>query len=72
MEQINNDCRHLMRLLKQDPKTNGWVRVSDILWPFIKKIPLELIHVKQTAEGNFARLSYDGEVVVKWTIPHDA
>lgn len=51
---------HLMQLIIKGRKSDGWTPVSDQVLPLAKKIPQELVEIK----NNFIRLTEKGQQVL--------
>jgi len=56
--------RHMLRLLKRDANIVGWVKISDVIFPYIEKLPPELVEVND----NVARLTPLGLIIIEWAI----
>lgn len=61
--------RNLLRLAQRDgPKgDDGWVRVSDTVWPLVSKMPGDLLELRNDDTGKFARITEKGETVLAYT-----
>lgn len=57
---------HLMRLIRKDEKVDGWCKVSEMIFPFIKDLPSQLVISKKEIDGGFARLTEKGNTIVDW------
>lgn len=64
--QLTNGEKHLLRLIQKDRDADGWAKVSELVWPFVEKLPSQLCELRATEDGRFIKLTHDGEVVLDW------
>ena len=57
---------HLMRLIRKGQKVDGWCEVSEMIFPFIKDLPTQLVVSKKASTGGIARLTEKGNTIVDW------
>ncbi len=63
---MDDDTRSMLKLIERSGKNadkDGWIKVSDPIWPFIQEAPGELVELK---DGGFCRLSDAGRTVLRW------
>ena len=57
--------KHILKLLKRDAGVDGWVKVSDKLYPTLSKgMPKELTEFEDGQNGKRARLTQEGKNVL--------
>lgn len=66
-KKISGPDRHLLSLIRKDKKPDGWTSVSRMVWPFMLKLPRELVELEEVGEGGIAKLTPTGEIVLDWT-----
>lgn len=66
MKTLTPNDKHLLRLVERGKKENGWSNVSAQVWPFISKLPQELVELKEVGFGGIVKLTKEGEIVLKW------
>lgn len=69
MSQLNASQKHMLRLIRQGADQEGWAKVSKLLWPLVNDLSKELtglIELKPAEDGGFAKLTSEGETVLKW------
>lgn len=59
--------RHLMNLAARDADSDGWTKVSEIVWPLVTKIPAELVELRPSDDGGHVRLTERGHLVLMYT-----
>ena len=57
---------HLMRLIREGQDSEGCAKISEMIFPFIKDLPSELVISEKKADGGFARLTEKGNTIVDW------
>lgn len=62
---LATEHRHFMRLARQDADPEGWAKVSEAIWPFVAKVPDDLM--EKDAAGLRVRLTGTGEAVLLYT-----
>lgn len=63
--ELTHGEKHIMRLMARDKKADGWTTISSTLWPWIEKMPRELVELHP--DGGKAKLTEAGEAVIRWT-----
>ena len=60
--------RDLLNLIKRSaPNTEGWYRVSKMVWPLVDgTMPHDLVDLKPTEDGGFIRLTDRGQAVADY------
>jgi hypothetical protein len=67
MSKIDNSSLHLMRLCARDQDSEGWTKVSRVVWPAIEKVPTDLMEKQQNQDGSGrVRLTAEGNTVILW------
>jgi len=70
VKKLDIQHKHIMRLLARDAGNNGWVPVSNALYPILSKsMPPELTEFQDSSMGKRARLTEEGKSVLsamKW------
>jgi len=64
---MEDETRNLLMLIKRSEKNadaDGWVPVSDQLWPYIQKAPAELVDFRH---DQHCRLNDKGQTVLAWS-----
>jgi hypothetical protein len=65
---ITPNERHLMRLIVSGRDVDGWAKVSNLVAPLIASLPSELLTFERNTDGSGrAKLTREGETVLKWT-----
>lgn len=58
--------KHIIHLIGRDRGPDGWAVVSATLWPILHKaMPLELVMMEKTETGGKAKLTDEGESVLR-------
>ena len=58
----------LIKYIKRSRYVDDWAQVSEKLWPYIMKLPVQLIELKEAENNKFVKLSHDGEIVFYWLL----
>ncbi len=61
---LSPETKHLLRLIRKDQDSEGWTKVSELLWPFAIQLPYEL--VTMSTDERKIRLTEVGNIVVDW------
>lgn len=65
-ELLDPGTKHILRLIQRDKDAEGWTKVSRTLWPWILKLPIELVETQAREEGGVAKLTERGNIVIEW------
>jgi len=62
---LEQEHKHILRLIARDRDENGWTKVSDLLYPHLSEnMPTELATFERLGRGGRARLTEEGESVL--------
>lgn len=67
MSKLDAGQMHLLRLTMQGAAGDGWAPVSAVVWPLIAALPSDLVELLPSDNGGHARLTHDGEVVLRYS-----
>ena len=67
MSKLDGGQLHLLRLIDQGADEEGWAPVSSTVWPLIVAMPLDLVERRVAASGGHARLTTDGDAVMRYS-----
>jgi hypothetical protein len=70
MNNLTDEARGIMRVLGRSPKdTDGWAKVSSIVWPLLEPVPAELMEREGDAtNGGRARFTEKGQTIHDYTL----
>lgn len=54
---LDAGTKHLLRLIDRDKDSEGWTKISKVVWPFIVKLPSDLVIVRPSEDGGHAQLT---------------
>lgn len=64
---LDAGTRHILRLAERDADTDGWAKVSSVLWPIIAKLPNDLVERRAADDGSgHVRLTPGGQAVIMY------
>lgn len=58
---------HLLRLIRKDADSDGWAKVSSVVWPLVQKLPEELVELRPSGDAGHVKLTEAGNTVLDWT-----
>lgn len=67
MSKLDHGQLHLLRLIVHGANAEGWAPVSSTVWPLITAMPSDLVETRANATGGHARLTSDGDAVVRYS-----
>lgn len=66
--QLSVGDKHLLKLILRDKDSEGWTKVSSTVWPYVSRLPSQLVELRKHDDGGGqVKLTHDGEVVCEWT-----
>ncbi len=66
MKKLEHHHKHILKLIAKDIEEDGWTPVSDALYPTLSKnMPRELVEFDGETGGYRARLTSEGQGVIK-------
>ena len=68
MQKLSDNDKHLLRLIHRSEKRDGWASVSQPIWPFIAKLPSDLVELQEVGFSGIVKLTREGETVLKWLL----
>jgi hypothetical protein len=63
---LDQNQKHLIILVAQEAKSDGWAIVSEAVWPLLLPLPQGLIELRQLPNGGLAKLTEQGQAVVTY------
>lgn len=64
---LSDTDRHMMRLAMKSTESDGWAKVSKLVWPFVVSLPDELVvKVPSSTGGGFVKLTDGGKLVMEY------
>jgi hypothetical protein len=63
---LDQNQKHLLCLIAQEAKSDGWAIVSDAVWPLLLPLPQELIELRQLPNGGLVKLTDEGRTVATY------
>lgn len=64
--ELDSGDKHLLRLIRKDADAEGWVPVSNIVFPAVDRLPKALVEIGGEPNNWKARLTEAGNTVVDW------
>lgn len=63
---LDSGMIHLMRLASKEAGEDGWAEVSPQVWPAVRRIPGDLVQLREDGGGFYMRLTEGGGAIVKY------
>lgn len=63
---LDSGILHLMRLASKEAGEDGWAKVSPQVWPAVRRIPGDLVSLREDGSGFYMRLTEGGVAVAKY------
>lgn len=57
---------HLLRFIAKGVDTDGWAKVSQIIWPLYEKLPNDLVEKRPSDNGGHMRLTENGKTLLRY------
>lgn len=64
---LDNAQLHLLRLTAKGSDAEGWAKVSGAIWPFVAKLPDDLVERRPSEDGGHVRLTDRGEAIIMYS-----
>lgn len=63
---LDSGTLHLMRLASREAEADGWAKVSPQVWPAVRRIPGDLVELREDGSGFYMRLTEGGTAIVAY------
>jgi hypothetical protein len=64
---LDSKDRHILSLVQKGADDEGWASVSEIVWPVVDSLSLELVEKEKNDVGGRVRLTETGKIVLAWS-----
>lgn len=67
--ELDSGQRHFLRLAQAEggKAPDGWAKVSAVVWPLMESMPSDLIELRPSDDGGFARVTDQGVAVLMYS-----
>lgn len=67
MNKLTDHQRNTLKLIQRSLKPGEeWAKVSDICWPLVTEMTMELVELRHDDRGKFVRLTPEGAALMEW------
>ena len=63
---IDEGTLHLLRLASREADKDGWAKVSGVVWLAVRRIPSDLVELREDGSGFYVRLTEGGKAIVAY------
>ena len=67
--ELDSGQKHFLRLAQAEggKAPDGWAKVSAAVWPLMESLPSDLIELKPSNDGGFARITDQGSAILMYS-----